>query len=414
MGLIPEATTTSRPWYAELSADDVRTLGASALGYALEAMDFLFFTLVISLIVPALHVSLAVAGLISSASLIASAAGGYFFGWLTDYLGRSRVLMITVLVYSIASLGAATSQDWFQLLAWRVLLGLGMGGEWGAGMSLLIEKWGARNRGKASGMVQAMWPLGYFLATAIGSLVVPHFGWRGLFVVGIVPALLSFWVQRSIPEPERWKEVRRREQIRPQEIFSSHLIRRTLLLMGLAITGLWAYESFAIFLPTYLQGKAAIGGAGLAFPQALHLLFLFNGIGLVAYIGFGFLADAWGRKAASISFAALAILFGLMLGLSGGHGLGLTLGVAGVGAFTGFFSIYGVWISECFPTRVRGWALGLIFNSGRLVGGFAPVIIGGMAAHFGLGRSMLLGIPGFVLFILFAALMRETRGIELT
>ena len=398
-----------------MAADDARTLVAAALGYCLEAMDFLFFTLVISLIIPALHANLGEVGLISSASLIASAAGGYLFGWLTDYLGRSRVLMITVLVFSVGSLGAASSQSWQQLLAWRVLLGLGMGGEWGGGMALLLEKkWGSRNRGKASGTVQSMWPLGYLIATGISVGVVPAFGWRGLFVVGIAPALLSFWVQRSVPEPERWRTVRRSERIRPQEIFTRQLIRPTILLMALSITGLWAYESFAIFLPTYLQGKPALGGLAMHFSSAIGYLILFNAVGVVVYIGFGFLSDAWSRKGASITFAIVCIPFGFLLALSHGREPALGIGIAGVGAFTAYFAIYGVWITESFPTRVRGWALGLIFNSGRLVGGFAPVVIGSLAAGIGgLGPAMLIGIPGFALFAVAASMMRETRHIRL-
>ncbi len=397
-----------------MGGDDIRTLIASGAGYCLEAMDFLFFTLVISLIIPALHASLPEIGLMSSAALISSAVGGYGFGMLADYIGRRRVLLITVLVYSVASLGAASSQTWWELLAWRVLLGLGMGGEWGSGMALLIEKrWGAGNRGKASGCIQAMWPLGYLIAVGISALVVPVFGWRGLFIVGIFPALLTFWFRRSIPEPERWMQARRTQRIRPHEIFAPAFLKRTLLLALLSISGLWAYESFAIFLPTFLKGSPAKGGLGLPFDKVLPMLVIFNAVGVVVYAAFGFLADAWGRKLASIPFALLCIPFGFLVVYAHGQQPALAIGIGLLSAFTAFFSIYGVWISESFPTRVRGWALGLIFNSGRIVGGFAPVIIGGLAAYWGLGPAMLIGLPGFLVFAVAAALLPETRGVTL-
>jgi MFS family permease len=401
------------PWYRELTSEDRRTLVASALGYTLDAMDFLLLAVVISVIIPYFHVSFAVAGLLSSASLIASAAGGYLFGVLTDYFGRARVMMITVLVYSVASLGAATSQTWVQLLFWRVLLGLGMGGEWASGMALLIEKWGPGNRGKASGLIQASWPVGYFLAVVASLLVVPRFGWRGLFVVGVLPALLIFWMRRNVPEPERWRRVRASERISPAELFSGPMLGRTVLLACLTVAGLWGYEAYSIWAPTFLQGRAAAGGAGLAFPQALHYLFLFNGIGIVMYAAFGFLADRYGRRGPSVAFALLSAVFGAVFAYSGTDRSLLVLGVAGVGAFTAFFSVYGAWIGELFPTRVRGWALGFLFNTGRVVGGFAPILIGKLAPSMGLGHAMAVGIPGLVLFALVALALPETRGVEL-
>lgn len=411
-GPVEGSAVAHRP---RMGSDDVRTLVAGAAGYALEAMDFLFFTLVISLIITDLHATLPQIGLMSSAALISSAVGGYGFGLLADYVGRRRVLIVTVLIYSVGSLGAATSQTWWQLLAWRVLLGLGMGGEWSSGMALLIEKrWGAANRGKASATIQSMWPLGYLVATGIAAGVVPHFGWRGLFVVGILPALITFWIRRSVAEPERWREVRRTQRIRPQEIFSRPFVKQTLLLGALSISGLWAYEAYAIFLPTFLQGPPAKGGVGLSLAGALPLLILFNAVGVVAYIAFGFASDRWGRKAASIPCALVSVVFGFLVVLAAGRQPALAIGIAGVGAFTAFFGVYGVWISESLPTRVRAWGLGLIFNTGRVVGGFAPVVIGGLAASWGLGRAMLIGIPGFVVFAIVAALTRETRGVTLT
>lgn len=401
------------PWYRELTADDRRTLVASAAGYALDAMDFLLLAVVISVIIPYFHVSFAVAGLLSSASLIASAFGGYLFGALTDYFGRARVMTITVLVYSLASLGAATSQSWEQLLFWRVVLGLGMGGEWASGMALLIEKWGPQNRGKASAFIQAMWPVGYFIATLASFLIVPHFGWRWLFVVGVLPALVVWWARRGVPEPERWQQARAKERISLGELFGNRRLGRTLLLAALTVMGLWGYEAYAIWMPTFLRGKVAAGGAGLDLHTMLYYLFLFNGVGLVAYALFGFLADRYGRRTPSIVFALLSAVFGVLAAFAGTDRGMLIAGVAGVGAFTAFFSVYGVWISEQFPTRIRGWALGFLFNTGRVLGGLAPIFIGKLSAQWGLGHAMAIGVPGLLLFALVAFFIPETLGVEL-
>ncbi|MGH3424753.1 MAG: MFS transporter, partial [Nocardioidaceae bacterium] len=155
------------------------------------------------------------------------------------------------------------------------------------------------------------------------------------------------------------------------------------------------------------------GGVGLSFAGALPMLVAFNAVGVVAYIAFGFLSDAWGRKKASIPCALISVIFGFLVVLAQGQQPALAIGIAGVGAFTAFFGIYGVWISESFPTRVRAWALGLIFNTGRVVGGLAPIAIGALAASWGLGPAMLIGIPGFVVFAIAAAFLRETRAVAL-
>ena len=192
------------PWYRTITAEQWRVLLAAKLGWMLDAMDFLLYVMAIGRLKSYFDFDDATAGLLGTITLLISAAGGLFFGVIADRFGRARTLIFTVLIFSLSSLGAATSQTLTQLLVWRALLGIGMGGEWASGAVLVSESWPAEHRTKAIGIMQSGWALGYILAAVVSALVLDVLAlgeeaWRWLFVVGTLPAFFTLWVRRRVP-----------------------------------------------------------------------------------------------------------------------------------------------------------------------------------------------------------------------
>jgi MFS family permease len=410
LGLVPGATDLQR-----------RSFWAAFWGYALDAFDFLLFAQVIGVLIVQLRMNAAVAGLLSSVSLVAAAVGGLVFGVLTDRLGRRRVLILTVLVYSVASLGAATAQGWPGMLAWRILLGLGMGGEWGAGMALVTETFGVRHRGRVVALIQASWPVGYLGAVLASALVVPALGWRALLAVGILPALVILVVTRRVDDPALWRDQTPRPRLGvrtlAKHLFGRDVVRATMLTSLLAIFGYLGYQAIAIWLPTFLTGPARTGGLAQSPSSATAMLVVFNVGALVCFPLFGMLSDRYGRKPVFILFVlvSLAVTPVAYVWLAHLRPLApfyLALFVSGGGV--AFFGYYGAGVSELFPTRARGTALGFVNNIGRIVGGQAPVVIGAVSEGYGFGDAMaLVAVIGFAMTATVALFMPETKGVPL-
>jgi MFS family permease len=197
------------PWHRTITAEQWRTLLAAKLGWMLDAMDFMLYAVALGAIRVYFGVDDATAGRLATATLIMSGAGGLAFGYVADRFGRARALRWTILIFSVASLGAATSQSILQLAFWRALLGIGMGGEWAAGAVLVSETWPAAHRNKASAIMQSGWALGYILAALLAAVVIggaPSGSdrWQWLFVAGVLPALFTLWIRRYVPEPASW------------------------------------------------------------------------------------------------------------------------------------------------------------------------------------------------------------------
>src|SRR3990172_3593215 len=197
------------PWYRTITPEQWRALLAAKLGWMLDAMDFLLYVMAIGRLKAYFGFGDATAGLLGTITLLVSAGGGVLFGLIADRVGRTRALMGTILIFSLCSLGAATSQTLVQLLLWRALLGIGMGGEWASGAVLVSETWPPEHRTKAVGIMQSGWALGYILAAIAAALVLDVLplgdeAWRWLFVVGVLPAFFTLWVRRRVPEPPAW------------------------------------------------------------------------------------------------------------------------------------------------------------------------------------------------------------------
>src|SRR5215472_8687519 len=201
-GSLSEPVAGGRFWYSEITAEQWKVLVAAGLGWMMDAMDFVLYLMAITTLEKEFNFGPTTAGLLASVALLTSSAGGLLFGVLADYLGRARALMATIFIYSLCSLGTASSQNLTQLIIWRAVLGLGMGGEWSSGAVLVSESWPARHRGKAIGLMQSCWAPGYIAAALIATVVLPTLAWRSLFAMGVSPALLLASIREGVREPE--------------------------------------------------------------------------------------------------------------------------------------------------------------------------------------------------------------------
>lgn len=389
-----------------------RALFAAQLGWMLDATDFLLFNFALLSIRKEFELSNREVTLPVTAALVASAVGGIAFGRIADRIGRVRAMTISILVYSLATAGMASAQNLWQLVAWRMLVGLGMGGEWSCGSVLVAETWPSRHRAKAMGLMQSGWAIGALIAAALSALVLERFGWRVLFLIGAAPALLAFIVRRTVDEPRIWRE--RTGTASWSEIFSPEYRRRTLLATLLASSVLIAFWGVTTWLPAFLATPVAEGGAGLTMTKGAQWLIVLQLGAFLGYVTFGWIADRIGRRPAFTLFmiAATAVVPVFAFGARSA----LTLLVIGplVGYFAhGYFSMFGAMLAELFPTRIRASAQGFCYNTGRLASAAAPFAIGAASTKYGLGFSIACDAAFFALGAMLIWLLPETKGTEL-
>ncbi len=405
-------------WLTEATSLQRRTLLAASLGWMLDSMDILLYSMVLAAMMRDLHMSADIAGLMTSLTLAASAVGGILFGMLADRMGRSKALMASILVYSIFTAACGLAQNLAQLALFRILLGLGMGGEWACGAALVAETWPSQHRGKAFGVMQSSWAIGFGLAAAVTAVVLPRYGWRAVFFVGIIPALITFWIQRCVPEPEIWLRARRETKktflLSNLSVMWSPEYRRDLTVTTLANAGtMFAWWGLFTWIPAYLSLPVAEGGAGLDITKTSTWIILMQ-VGMwLGYVSFGYISDWIGRKKAYVSFILIAACIVPVYGVTR-HPLVL-LFVGPVVAYfgTGYFSGFGAITAEIFPTTVRASAQGLTYNLGRGVSAAAPFLVGWLSAGRGLGLAFLLTSAAFLVAGFVSLLLPETQGREL-
>jgi len=405
-----------RGWWREVDAPAWRALLAGGAGWALDAMDVMLFTFALGAIKEEFGLSDARAGALMSATLVASAVGGVVSGALADRIGRVRVLTLSILFYSVFTALTGTAQSVWELVLWRILVGLGMGAEWSAGSVLIAETWPARHRAKAIGIMQSGWAVGYILATIAQAVVLPTLGWRWLFAIGIVPALLLVWIRRNVREPDVWVRTDRAGESRGAALavlMRRPYIGRALVASALATVLLFAYWGLVTWLPQYLARPVEKGGAGLSVLRSAQWLVPMQLGALLGYITFGFVADRFGRRPAFIAFVLGAAVIVPVYGFSGRHegvlmALGPLLGFFG----HGYFSVFGAMLAELFPSKIRATAQGLCYNIGRGVGALAPAAIGALAAG-GLGRALAMTAGLYIAGAALVLLLPETRGKEI-
>lgn len=404
-------------WWAAGDREARRALIAAALGWMLDSFDVMLYALVLTSIMPDLGMTTKVAGVVGSVTLLASAAGGLIFGFVADRYGRTRALMASVLIYSIFTAACGLAQTVVQLAVFRIFLGIGMGGEWASGAALVSETWPAEHRGKALGLMQSAWAIGYGAAAVLVGFVLPRWGWRVVFFAGILPALLTLWVRRSVKEPAMWQAARTRvsgRRGRFTDIFGRGMLGLTAaitIMNGFTMFGWWGFN---LWLPGYLSLPAASGGVGLSTAQMASFVFAMQ-IGMwFGYVTFGFISDALGRKRAYVAYLVMAaILIALYVSIDSPAGL-LILGPFVAFFATGYFSGFGAVTAEVYPTDIRATAQGFTYNIGRLASAAAPFAVGSLAQTRGFGAALLLTSVAFLLAAVTWIWIPETRGRPLT
>jgi MFS family permease len=386
------------PWYQSITGEQWRTLLAAKFGWMLDAMDFMLYAVALGQIRAFFNVDDATAGRVATLTLVTSGLGGLAFGYVADRFGRTRALRWTILIFSVASLGAATSQSFLQLALWRALLGIGMGGEWAAGAVLVSETWPAAHRNKASAIMQSGWALGYILAALLAAIVIGNATaasgrWRWLFLAGVAPALFTLWIRRSVPEPPAWSRSAavRRERNPFSAIVSRALIGRTVRVSLLAVAVQFAYWGLFFWLPSFLSRPVAQGGAGMGIVGSLGWLIPVQLGAYAGYLTFGLIADAIGRRRTFVLFMIGAAIIAPVYGHATGSPRTLLLLGPLLGYFgSGYFSMFGAFIAELFPTAVRATAQGTTYNIGRMAGAAGPFTIGALATwpNVGLGLAL--------------------------
>ncbi len=402
---------------ADVGAREWKTLFAAQLGWMLDGMDVMLYAFALTSVQHEFGLTSAMAGAIASCTLVTSAVGGAAAGYLADRYGRARVLMWSILLYSVFTGIAATSRTVWELALWRGMVGLGLGAEWSAGTVLVSESWPARHRGKAIGFVQGGWAAGYVLAAGLAALLLPRFGWRVLFAAGVVPAILAFWVRRNVEEPEIWRRsdaAASRGLRHTLAVLAQPALRsRALIVSTICALILFAYWGLFTWIPVYLSSPVARGGAGLGIVKSFGWVLAVQIGAFAGYMTCGILADRLGRRPAFMLFT-LGAAASVPLYAYAGAGMLLILGPI-IGFFGhGYFSIFGSMLAELFPSSIRGTAQGICYNSGRIVSAAAPIAVGALADMYGIGAGLLLTSAFFAAGAWLVRWLPETRGGKLT
>ncbi len=401
-------------------------LGMSWAGWLFDFYDLMLFSFLSLPIKKDLGVSNSAMSVLLGASLAATALGGIVFGYLADRYGRKTVLTWTILVYSLGTFLCGCAGGFLSLLAFRIITGLGVGGEWATGQTLVGETFPARMRARFAAVMQTGAPLGIalaslvggFLSPALASAFGPGWGWRGCFLVSLTPAVLVVIIRRYMPESDVW--LLRKRNPPPKErgqlgvLFGTPTLRRLFLLgLVLAVTDMSAYWFTYTWMPTYLHDKL-----GFSMTNSSVWMLVTQAGGLLGYLSFGFCADWKGRRTA---YTAYSIVWAIgLLAVTWFWGAiavwpWLTLCFMFlVGLGTGNFSGYGPIFAEIFPTKIRNTAMGTAFNLARGVQFFTPLIITGVAARYGLGGGISLAAFFAVFTAVWVWTLPETRGTAIT
>ncbi len=399
----PAMTTTDDTgmfaWWRAADLRARRAFIAASLGWMLDSFDVMLYSLVLASLIqdPVLQLSTTVAGQLGALTLLAAAVGGVAFGVIADRIGRKRALMAAVLIYSIFTAACGLAQNVAQLAVFRILLGFGMGGEWATGVALVSETFPARHRGKALAFVQSSWAIGYGLAAAVNLVVMPIWGWRGVFFVGVLPALFTLWIRRKVEEPELWHRTPAEARGRISSLFTTDRARITVFIILMNACCLFGWWGLNLWVPAYLNLPPDRGGVGLS-SSMMSWFVIFMQVGMwFGYISFGYIADAIGRKRAYVTFVAMAALLLPLYGALREPWMLLLLGPAVAFFGTGYYSGFGAVIAELYPTSIRATAAGVGYNVGRIASAAAPFVVGSMAATQGFGVAFAITGAAFAL-----------------
>jgi MFS family permease len=414
--VVPIEDTSLLAFYRDMNLPERRTFWACASGWALDGMDFMIYPLVIGTIISLWKVDPGTAGLAGTVTLLASAIGGWLGGYLADRIGRVRTLQLTILWFSFFSLVCALVQNFDQLLIARAVLGLGFGGEWAAGAVLMGEAIRPQYRGRAVGSVQSGWAVGWGLAVLsqaiLFSWLPPEMAWRWMFAVGALPALLVFYLRRYVTEPEiaaaaRAKQVASGDQPKLWEIFNPSILKTTILASLMATGCQGGYYAITFWVPRFLTTERKLSIVSSTGYLAALIIGSFIG-----YLVGAWLADRIGRRNLFLTFSLGAIALILLY-----TQLPLTNEVLWLLGFplgffaSGYFSGIGAFLTELYPTRLRGSGQGFCYNFGRGIGALFPFLVGALSTETSLGNAIaIFAVLAYGVFFLAAFALPETRG----
>ena len=388
-----------------------KIMWASIIGYAMDGLDVLILSFAMAAIVSEFGLTLGEGGMIATYTLIGTVLGGYIFGIFDDWWGRVHTFSLTIIIFSIFTGACAFADNAVHLDILRFLAGLGLGGEYGIGMTLVSETWPGAKRARATAGVAMGWQAGAVLAAILAAVVLPDYGWRGLFLVGVLPALLAAWARHGIKEPPMWvkrKEMKKalqarkdagekltaeeEEQLTEAKKFPlAHLFAdKKTTITTIALTIMTSVQNFGyygimVWLPMILLKEHGLTTKSMSGWMIVTVIGMIAGIFV-----FGWLCDRLGRKKPYLLFYVCAAAM-VYIYVNLGTPIALLFG----GAFLGFFcngmmAGYGTLLSENYTTDARSTAQNFIFNTGRAVGGFAPVIIGTIAQTNGFNTAFVL------------------------
>jgi MFS family permease len=422
------------PWHRGVTGYQWLVLFVAWLGWVFDAMDATIYALVLH---PALHELLrkthgaavsqeAIAwygGIILSIFLIGWAIGGVLFGVVADRWGRTRTLVLTILIYALFTGMAALSTSWWHLALYRFLTALGIGGEWAAGAALVAEVWPETKRVKAAGVLQSAWAAGFFLAAVVNMLLRDQ-GWRPVFFVGIFPALIAIVIRLRIKEPERWsranrgpKELGHARLGELSELFKPHLLSRTLTGSGLAfvaVFGLWGATNWSPTLVRSLPDLQGLSPAAIT-RYVSYAMMMLNAGAFFGYLSFGPLAERIGRKPVFALMCAGSLVMLPVTYLTPHSYKQVLLLLPFLGFFNnGIFSGFPIYLPELYPTRVRATGAGWCFNVGRVLASSGPFITGALVTALGgFGRAASSIALIYIVGLLILPFAPETKGTPL-
>jgi SHS family lactate transporter-like MFS transporter len=401
--------------FKALTRDQRNTFLACFLGWALDALDFFLLTFVFSAVAQEFGKTIPEVAFASMLTLMFRPLGALLFGFLGDRFGRRIPLMVDIIFYSVIELLTAFSPNFTIFLILRALFGIGMGGEWGLGASLLMETLPAKARGLFSGILQQGYAFGFLLSAIVYWLVFPHFGWRGLFVAGAMPALLVIFIRMRVPESPTWV----RQKVRVARAPLAQMFRQHWRLFFYAILLMTAFNCMSHgtqdLYPTFLQKQC-----GLDVRQVTNVSVIYSLGAICGGTIFGALSQTWGRRRSIIVAIAIGIV--LIPAWTFSPSLGMLIG----GGFCMQFMVQGAWgvvpvhLNELSPAEMRGTFPGFVYQLGNLFAAPIAVVEAKLAENFptaagGAGYAKSLAIVtliGFLVLITLAAVGKEKRGIE--
>jgi MFS family permease len=400
-------------WLRTAPVRSKRALAAAALGWMFDGFDIMVYSLVLTAVVADFGITRTQGSALGSLTLAASAVGGWMFGRIADRHGRRIGIVSSVLTYSIFTAACGLAAEVWQLAIFRTLLGLGMGGAWTTGAALVSESWPDRHRGKAVGLMQSAWAVGYGGAALVTAIVLPRFGWRPMFLLGALPSLAALWVYYAVEEPDIWKESRQSGAAQLGSlslIFSEQYRRITASMIVLSFCTLYAYWAFNFWVPSYLSLPTSQNGVGLGGGTVAALLVAMNAGGWCGYVFYGYVSDRFGRRRSFVTYLLASAVLVVAYGSTKSTAALFALGPVVAFFSTGYFSGFGAIIAELYPTAVRATATGFTFNIGRIGSALAPVLIASLAQTRGFGVAFATASLALVLGAFMWMFIPETKG----